>query len=73
MPFDLQSMPLRDHDDEWREMRRLSHNALGAVPVRQYYTMQEDMAALFARDILEKPSDFRTILRMYVLKASHAL
>ncbi|VDC07343.1 unnamed protein product [Peniophora sp. CBMAI 1063] len=59
------SMPLRDYDEEWREMRRISHNALGTQPVKQYHRMQEDMAALFARDVLDEPSNFRVILRMY--------
>ena len=57
-------MPLRDYDKEMREMRKLTHSALGPVPVKQYYRMQEDMAALFAKEVLEDPKDYRNSLRM---------
>jgi hypothetical protein len=57
-------MPLRDHDQEWREMRKLSHTALNSTAVRQYYLMQEDMAAIFARDVINDPTNYRNALRM---------
>ncbi|KAI0036391.1 cytochrome P450 [Vararia minispora EC-137] len=57
------SMPLRDQDQEWREMRKLSHTALGPTPVKQYYRMQEDMAAIFAREVMDDPANYRNALR----------
>ncbi|KAI0036377.1 cytochrome P450 [Vararia minispora EC-137] len=58
-----ESMPLRDQDQEWREMRKLSHTALGPTPVKQYYRMQEDMAAIFAREVMDDPANYRNALR----------
>lgn len=61
---------MRDYDKETKEMRKLAHGALSPSAVRQYHVMQEDLAAVFAKDMLDDPENYRQSLRLYVKLAS---
>ncbi|EKM49581.1 uncharacterized protein PHACADRAFT_154053 [Phanerochaete carnosa HHB-10118-sp] len=58
------SMPLLNYNQEWRAQRKLAHHALGPRAVKQYYVVQEDLAALFSKQILEDPEGFFSHVRL---------
>ena len=60
-------MPLLPYNDEWRAHRKLAHNALSPSAVKRYYTIQEDLAALLAKQFLDTPEDFFSHIRLWVL------
>jgi hypothetical protein len=51
------------YGQEWRQSRALAHTALNVNAVKKYHYMQEDVAALFARDLLDEPEQFRKFAR----------
>ncbi|KAJ7223154.1 cytochrome P450 [Mycena pura] len=53
-----QSMPLLPYGNEWRAHRKLAHVALSPGAVKQYHELQEDLAALLNKAILNKPEEF---------------
>ncbi|KAI0644109.1 cytochrome P450 [Trametes meyenii] len=53
-----QSMPLLPLGPEWRAQRKLAHVSLSPSAVRKYYTVQEDLAALLSKRLLDTPLDF---------------
>ncbi|KAF9266559.1 cytochrome P450 [Marasmius fiardii PR-910] len=55
---------LMDFGQEWREQRKLAHIALSPTAVKKYQIIQEDIAVLLCRDILEKPEDFYSLARL---------
>ncbi|OBZ74750.1 O-methylsterigmatocystin oxidoreductase [Grifola frondosa] len=52
------SMPNLPYGKEWREQRKLAHLALNSTAVKKYHIVQEDLAALMNKDLLERPEDF---------------
>lgn len=52
------------YNDEWREQRRLVHQALAPRAVTQYQTVHEDLAVLLCKDILERPAGFFSHVRL---------
>ncbi|EMD36008.1 hypothetical protein CERSUDRAFT_96232 [Gelatoporia subvermispora B] len=62
-----------DYNEEWRVQRKLAHTALSQTAVRAYYTMQEDIAALLARDLVHAPENFIRLLRLTTGKIILAL
>ena len=61
-----QSTPLLSYNDEWRIHRKLSHIALSPNAIKQYYYIQEDLAALLSQQFLEAPEKFVDHVRLYV-------
>lgn len=61
-----QSMPMLAYNDEWRAQRKLAHVALGPSVVKKYHGIQEDLAILLAKQILDAPKDFFSHIRLYV-------
>ncbi|EKM50920.1 uncharacterized protein PHACADRAFT_151345 [Phanerochaete carnosa HHB-10118-sp] len=59
-----QSMPLLNYNEEWRAQRKLAHHALSPRAVKQYHVVQEDLAALLSKQILEDPEDFFSHVRL---------
>ncbi|RPD52531.1 cytochrome P450 [Lentinus tigrinus ALCF2SS1-7] len=59
-----QSTPLLSYNDEWRIHRKLAHSALGPNAIRQYYHIQEDLAALLSQQFLEAPEKFVDHVRL---------
>ncbi|KAJ7127124.1 cytochrome P450 [Mycena epipterygia] len=59
-----QSMPLLPYGNEWRAHRKLAHVALSQGAVKQYHVVQEDLAALLNKAILDKPEDFFSHVRL---------
>ncbi|OCH91972.1 cytochrome P450 [Obba rivulosa] len=57
-----------DYNDEWRAQRKLAHTALNLTAVKGYYGMQEDVAAVFARDLLQAPGNFMALMRLTASK-----
>ena len=53
-----QSMPLLPCREEWRAHRKLAYTALNATAVKRYHIIQEDLAAILGKQILETPEDF---------------
>ncbi|OCH91989.1 cytochrome P450 [Obba rivulosa] len=53
-----------DYNDEWRAQRKLAHTALSPTAVKGYHVMQEDSAAIFARDLLRAPENFNPLMRL---------
>ncbi|OCH94560.1 cytochrome P450 [Obba rivulosa] len=53
-----ESMSFRACDDGWRAQRKMIHFGLSPMAVKQYATVQEDVAALLAKDFLETPEEF---------------
>ncbi|KAI0635410.1 cytochrome P450 [Trametes polyzona] len=59
-----QSMVLLPYGDEWKAHRRLAHIALSPNAVRQYYTVQEDLAASLCQAIVDDPEDFCSQIKL---------
>ncbi|THU99233.1 cytochrome P450 [Dendrothele bispora CBS 962.96] len=59
-----QSLALMPYGEEWRESRKLIHIALNPGAVKKYYGVQEDIAALLNKDLLDSPNDFMQHLRL---------
>lgn len=62
--YALQSMVFLPYGDEWRAHRKLAHLALSPAAVKQYHTMQEDIAAFLGKGLLDNPEDFFALVRM---------
>ncbi|EMD36023.1 hypothetical protein CERSUDRAFT_138759 [Gelatoporia subvermispora B] len=58
------SMVFLPYADEWRAHRKLAHAALNPAQVKQYHTMQEDLATSLAQCLIESPEDFFEHVRM---------
>lgn len=58
-------MPLLPYGEEWRLQRKLAHAALSSSEVKKYYTVQEDLAAILAKQLLEDPEGFVDYIRLY--------
>ena len=61
-----QSTPMLTYGEDWRVHRRLQHSALGPPAVKQYQIVQEDLAALMAKQFLDKPEGFIDHVRLWV-------
>ncbi|KAM5543795.1 hypothetical protein V8D89_002412 [Ganoderma adspersum] len=59
-----QSMPLLPCREEWRAHRKLAYTALNATAVKRYHIIQEDLAAILSKQILETPEDFFSHVRL---------
>ncbi|KAI0743770.1 cytochrome P450 [Daedaleopsis nitida] len=59
-----QSTPLLRYGDDWRMHRKLEHSALGPAAVKQYQPIQEDLAALLAKQMLDDPEGFVDHVRL---------
>ena len=59
-----QSMPLLPYGLEWRACRKLAHVALSITAVTKYHHVQEVLAALLLKDILDKPKEFFDHVRL---------
>lgn len=53
------------YGEEWRDSRKLINMALSQSAIKKYHAVQEDIAALLNKDLLEKPNDFISHLRLY--------
>ncbi|KAJ7491280.1 cytochrome P450 [Mycena latifolia] len=53
-----QSLALMPYCDEWREHRKIVHGALNPTAVKKWHTVQQDMAALMTKDLLDNPREF---------------
>ncbi|KAH9896527.1 cytochrome P450 [Cubamyces lactineus] len=62
--FEKKSMPLLPYGAEWRTQRKLAHAALSPSAVRKYHVVQEDLAALLCKEIMDTPNDFFVHVRM---------
>ncbi|KAJ8482310.1 hypothetical protein ONZ51_g5439 [Trametes cubensis] len=63
-PWFTVSMPLLPYGAEWRTQRKLAHAALSPSAVRKYHIVQEDLAALLCKEIMDTPNDFFVHVRM---------
>ena len=61
-----QSMPLLPAREEWRAHRKLAYTALNATAVKRYHIIQEDLAALLSKQILDEPEEFFSHVRLLV-------
>lgn len=52
------------YNDEWRLQRKLAHAALGPGAVKKYHDVQEDLAALLAKQLLDAPTEFFSHVRL---------
>ncbi|KAJ6489644.1 cytochrome P450 [Mycena vitilis] len=72
-----QSMPLLPYGNEWRAHRKLAHVALSQNAVKQYHELQEDLAALLNKAMLDRPDDFfahvRTAAQRIILTVTYGL
>ncbi|KAI0759411.1 cytochrome P450 [Trametes elegans] len=59
-----QSMPLLPYGNEWKVQRKLAHTALSPSAVKQYYSVQERIATMLCRDILNQPRGFFDHVRL---------
>ncbi|TFK80436.1 cytochrome P450 [Polyporus arcularius HHB13444] len=59
-----QSMPLLPYGEEWRVQRKLVHGSLGPSSVKQYHKIQEDLAGLLAKQLLDDPVGFFDHVRL---------
>ncbi|KAI0928027.1 hypothetical protein AcW2_004170 [Taiwanofungus camphoratus] len=53
-----QCMPLLPYGDEWRAQRKLAHVVLNPAAVKTYHVVQEDVAALLSKQLLDTPAEF---------------
>lgn len=53
------------YGDEWREHRKIVHGSLNSTAVKQWHTVQQDMAILLNKDLLNDPSGFLHHIRLY--------
>ena len=44
--------------------RKLAHSALSPAAVKKYYTIQEDLAAILAKQLIDSPEDFFDHIRL---------
>ena len=56
-------MGMMDYDHEWKEQRKLARNVLGFGSVKKFYRIQEDVAVLLARDLIDDPNNYASSLR----------
>ncbi|EMD35960.1 hypothetical protein CERSUDRAFT_115908 [Gelatoporia subvermispora B] len=59
-----ESVVFLPYGEEWRAQRKLAHMALSSTAIKQYCSMQEDIAAILAKDLLDSPDDFFASVRM---------
>ncbi|RDB19701.1 hypothetical protein Hypma_013169 [Hypsizygus marmoreus] len=59
-----QSMPLLPYGQEWRQHRKLAHVALNPTATRKYHSVQEDLAALLNKALLDDPKNFFAHVRL---------
>ncbi|OCH86990.1 cytochrome P450 [Obba rivulosa] len=64
MHLNEQSMIFMPYGPEWRAHRKLAHAALNPAQVKGYHTLQEDIAALFAKALVDTPHDFYSHVRV---------
>ncbi|KAI3614781.1 cytochrome p450 [Moniliophthora roreri] len=53
-----QSTPLMNYGPEWREHRKLAHGSLSSAAVKRYHRVQEDIAAVLCKELLNDPTNF---------------
>ncbi|KAG1717490.1 cytochrome P450 [Suillus lakei] len=49
---------------DWRQGRKLIHGTINQEAVQKYHSLQEDVAARFLRDLVERPSEVMKYLHM---------
>ncbi|TFK38918.1 cytochrome P450 [Crucibulum laeve] len=59
-----QSVPLLPYDKEWREHRKLAHLALSPTAVKRFTGVQEDLAALLNKMLMDNPDNFFDHVRL---------
>ncbi|OCH91992.1 cytochrome P450 [Obba rivulosa] len=52
------------HGEEWHAHRKLAHTVLGPAYVKQFFEMQEGIAATLAKSLIENPVEFFPLVRM---------
>lgn len=55
------------YEDEWKARRKLGHTGFSQAAVKKYHGVQEDMAALLNKAILENPDEFFELVKLSVL------
>lgn len=60
-------MPLQPYGERWREQRKVIHAALSHRVVKKYHKLQEHLALTLCNDIIEKPLDFFSSVRLCVI------
>jgi cytochrome P450 len=60
------SMPLLPYGAEWRAHRKLARIALNAGALTKYHHVQEELAVLLMKDLLESPDQLFSHVRLYV-------
>ncbi|KAI0315764.1 cytochrome P450 [Amylostereum chailletii] len=58
------SMTMMPYGAEWRLCRKVQNTALSQTAVKQYHTMQEDIATLMAKEFIDTPADFFNLARL---------
>ncbi|KAJ7764870.1 cytochrome P450 [Mycena metata] len=59
-----QGIPMLQHGPEWRLQRKLAASGLNSTAVRRYIPLQEDLAALLAKKLLDSPERFFSHVRL---------
>ncbi|EEB91337.1 hypothetical protein MPER_10316 [Moniliophthora perniciosa FA553] len=59
-----QSTPLLNYGPDWREHRKLAHGSLSLTAVKQYHHVQENIAAVLCKELLDDPTNFYNIARL---------
>ncbi|KAJ6573811.1 cytochrome P450 [Mycena vulgaris] len=59
-----QSLALMPYCEEWREHRKITHAALNTAAVKKWHTVQQDLAAIMVKDILDDPHNFFCHIRL---------
>jgi len=57
-------MAIMNYGKTWREHRKLTHIALSPDAVKQYYRVQEQIALLLMKGLLDTPQEFDSLLRL---------
>ncbi|OCH91997.1 cytochrome P450 [Obba rivulosa] len=61
-----QTMTFTPYGQEWRAQRKLAHTSLNPVQLKRYHGMQEDIAALLCKKLLDSPENFNHHIHMSV-------
>ncbi|EMD36954.1 hypothetical protein CERSUDRAFT_155335 [Gelatoporia subvermispora B] len=68
------SMAFLPYNDEWRRQRKLAHNALSPTSVKQFHRVEEDIASIIGKQLLEDPAQFFKHIRLlYITLAETTL
>ncbi|KAF7331084.1 O-methylsterigmatocystin oxidoreductase [Mycena venus] len=59
-----QSLALMSYGEEWREHRKIVHGSLNPTAVKKWHAVQQEMAALLNKDLLNDPREFQHHIRL---------